>query len=51
MIDVSITVDIPCEDKILPGTAVIGPCHVLDWYFHGTEFIKFIISDVLIFRI
>jgi hypothetical protein len=49
MADVSITVDIPCKDKVLSGATVIGPCHVLGWYLHRTEFIEFIIFDVLAF--
>ena len=47
VVDVSVTLDLSCEDKVFQGKAVVGARHVLDWYFHGTEFVEFIVFDVL----
>ena len=47
VLDVPVTLDISREDKVLQGTTVIGPRHVLGRYFHGSEFIKFVVFDVL----
>ena len=47
VVDVSVTLDLYGEDKVFQGKTVIGTRHVLDWYFHGTEFIEFIVFDVL----
>jgi hypothetical protein len=49
VVDVPVTFDLSGEDEIFQGTTVIGARHVLDWYFHGTEFVEFIIFDVLRF--
>ena len=49
MVDVSVTADISCEDKFFPKETVIRTRYVLDWDFHRTEFVEFVIFDVLIY--
>ena len=47
MVDVPITVNIPCANQIFQKETTPRPCDVLDRNFHGTEFIEFIVFDVL----
>jgi hypothetical protein len=47
MVDVPIAVDIPCADEIFQNETTPRPCDVLDWNFHGAEFIEFVVFDVL----
>ena len=45
--DVSITVDFFGSHKVFQETTVIGTCHVLGGDIHGTEFVEFVVFDVL----
>src|SRR5271154_6597911 len=48
-VDVPVTFDLYGEDEIFQAKTIIGARYVLDWYFHGTEFVEFIVFDVLRF--
>ena len=47
-VDVPITVNIPCSNKVLQKASITRTCNVLGWNFHWTEFIEFIVFDVLV---
>lgn len=46
-VDVSVTAYISCEDEILQKETVAGTRHVLGGNLHGTEFVEFVVFDVL----
>ena len=47
-VDVPITVNIPCSNKVLQKASITRTRNVLGWNFHWTEFIEFIVFDVLV---
>jgi hypothetical protein len=48
VVDVPVAAHFFSKDNVFQGKTVVGPRHVLDWYFHGTEFVEFVVFDVLI---
>jgi len=47
VVDATVTADFPRTDKVFPRETVAWTRHVLGGNFHGTEFVEFIVFDVL----